>query len=156
LKKKNRVMSLNTVNKELAYQYAENKKHAAELIIANKELAYQNREKEKRAIELSIAYTKIKKTEEFLKDHIKGLEEMMFMTHHKVRQPVANILGLSAMLKNYLRSPVVLKKLVGYIRVSALDLDAFTRELTTFMTDLDSQSKVNAAVTPTENSPPDL
>ncbi len=42
-------------NKELAFQYEEKEKRAAELSIANIELAFQNEEKEKRAEELSIA-----------------------------------------------------------------------------------------------------
>jgi signal transduction histidine kinase len=42
-------------NKELALQYEEKGKRAAELIIANKELVFQNKEKEKRAAELIIA-----------------------------------------------------------------------------------------------------
>jgi len=41
--------------KEIAFQYEEKEKRAAELIIANKELVYQNDEKGKRAAELIIA-----------------------------------------------------------------------------------------------------
>lgn len=47
--------SLAHINRELAFQIEENKKHVAELIIANRELAFQNIEKEKRAAELVVA-----------------------------------------------------------------------------------------------------
>jgi hypothetical protein len=66
---------------------------------------------------------------------------MMFMTHHKVRQPVANILGLSQMLEQYIKAPVTLRKLVGYMELSAKDLDAFTKELTVFIGALEKKGK---------------
>jgi hypothetical protein len=106
------------------------------LIIANHELAFQNEEKEKRAAELTIANKELKEAESFLKQYVQGLEEMMFMTSHKVRQPVANIMGISSILDDFIDSPVQLKKLVGYLKVSALSLDDFTAELTTFIVEL--------------------
>lgn len=54
-----KVVELNIVNKELAFQNQEKGKRAAELIIANLELAFQNEEKKKRAAELIIANIKI-------------------------------------------------------------------------------------------------
>jgi signal transduction histidine kinase len=79
--------------------------------------------------------------EEFLKDYVHGLEEMMFMTHHKVRQPVANILGMVTLIDEYTNSPDELKTIVEYMKQSALDLDAFTRELTTFVSQLEQKGK---------------
>jgi signal transduction histidine kinase len=128
-------------NKELAFQNEEKEKRAAELIIANKELAFQNEEKEKRAAELFIANNELKKTEEYLKEYIQGLEEMMFMTSHKVRHPVTNILGLSDLLDQSINSPDELKQLIAYIKQSAQALDTFTRELTTFMSNLEKKGK---------------
>jgi diguanylate cyclase len=48
-------LEIEKANKELAFQYEEKAKRAAELLIANEELAFQNEEKEKRAAELLIA-----------------------------------------------------------------------------------------------------
>ncbi|MEO5891820.1 MAG: hypothetical protein ABIQ31_16350 [Ferruginibacter sp.] len=139
--KEKRAAELIIANKELAFQNAEKEKRAAELIIANKELLFQNEEKEKREQKLISAYYELQKAEEYLKDYIKGLEEMMFITSHKVRQPVANILGLAPLLSEFLRSPLKLKTLVNYINRSALDLDAFTRELTNYIGSREKKSK---------------
>lgn len=135
--KQNRADELIVANKELAYQNNEKQNRADELILANKELAYQNSEKQKRAIELTEAYGELEKTAEFLRDYSKGLEEMIFITSHKVRQPIAHILGISNLLdssNNY--TPDELNKIVGYIKKSAISLEFFTRELTDFMTDI--------------------
>ncbi|MBJ7883058.1 diguanylate cyclase, partial [Gelidibacter salicanalis] len=104
---------------------------------ANKELDFQYQLKEKLTTELTIAYGELKKKEEYLRNYIKGLEEMMFLTSHKVRQPVAHILGISNLLDsttNYSLEEV--KKIVGYMKNSAITLDDFTRELTKFMNNL--------------------
>ena len=114
---------------------------AAELVIANKELLYQNEEKEKRATELGIAYKELKKTDAYLKEYVKGLEEMMFMTSHKVRQPVANILGITNIISNYINSPTQLKTMVSFLKESATSLDVFIQELTTFIYNLEQKGK---------------
>ena len=135
--KHNRADELFIANKELAFQNQEKQNRADELFIANKELAFQKEEKVKRAEELAIANKELKKTEEDLMGYIKGLEEMIFITSHKVRQPIAYILGVSNLLNtktNY--SLDELKKIVDHMKKSATTLDDFTRELTTFMTDL--------------------
>jgi hypothetical protein len=99
--------------------------------------------KEKLANKLMGGYNKGKKGEDFLKEYVHGLEEMMFMTHHKVRQPVANILGMASLIDQHANSPDELKRIVKYMKQSALDLDAFTRELTTFISDLKQKGKDN-------------
>lgn len=139
--KEKRATELVIANAELAFQNIEKEKRAAELILANIELAFQNEEKEKRAIELSAAYKELKKTDEYLKEYVKGLEEMMFMTSHKVRQPVANILGITNIISNYINSPAQLKTMVEYLRKSATSLDTFIDELTTFIYDLEQKGK---------------
>jgi signal transduction histidine kinase len=63
---------------------------------------------------------------------VKSIEEMLFMTSHKVRQPVAHILGVSNMLNESV-SPEELKKIVAYMKESAVMLDTFTGELTEYM-----------------------
>ncbi|MEH6407347.1 MAG: diguanylate cyclase, partial [Leeuwenhoekiella sp.] len=71
-----------------------------------------------------------------------GLEEMMFITSHKVRQPVAHILGVSILLDlNTDYSLVELKNIVSYIKHSAVALDDFTREISTFMANLEMRIK---------------
>ena len=141
--KENRAAELSIANKELAYQNDEKGKRAAELHIANKELAYQNREKEKRALELGIANQELEHAEEYLKAHIKGLEEIIFIISHKMRQPVGNIMGLSDLVEQHLNIPKDLKDTIKYMRKSALDLDLFTKELTTHLENMEQRGKSN-------------
>lgn len=140
--KQKRANELIIANKELAFQNKEKQKRADELIIANKELDQQYKEKKELTAELTIAYNELKKTEEYLRSYIKGLEEMMFMTSPKVRQPIAHILGVSNLLSlstDY--SLDELKKIVGYIKHSALSIDDFTKELTVFMNEIGKQDE---------------
>ena len=141
--KQQRADELILANKELAFQRDEKQQRADELILANKELAFQKEEKVKRAEELAIAYKELQKTEAYLKEYIKGLEEMMFITSHKVRQPIAQILGISMLLElttDYSFDEV--KEIVGYIKNSARSLDDFTKELSQFMDDLRAKTKI--------------
>ena len=82
---------------------------------------------------LSIDITEQKKVEEKKKEHIKDLEEMMFITSHKVREPITQILGVSNLLGGTKLSQEDLIKMVDYMKESALTLDVMTKELTTFM-----------------------
>ena len=66
---------------------------------------------------------------------IKALEEMLFMTSHKVRQPVANILGIAGLLDDPIKSQEELKTVVSYIKQSTQLLDNFTKELNEFIAD---------------------
>ena len=74
-----------------------------------------------------------KKAEEEKKAHILSLEEMLFMTSHKVRQPIANILGLANQLEDKTNSPEEFLQIVDCMKQSAQSLDVFTKELTTFI-----------------------
>ena len=139
--KNDRAAELILANIELSYQNDEKEKRAAELVIANQELVLQNEEKEKRAAELIITYKELRRAEARMKDHIAGLEEMMFMTSHKVRKPVANILGLTALLEGFIRSPARLRKMIKYLKLSAEELDGFTKELTAFISDMEKKGK---------------
>jgi PAS domain S-box-containing protein len=85
---------------------------------------------------LSMNITERKKAEQENKKHIEGIKEMLFMTSHKIRQPIANILGLSNLLDRELNSQEELKKIIDYMKESVLTLDTFTRDLTKFMSDL--------------------
>jgi hypothetical protein len=139
--KEKRAAELVIANKELTFQNKEKEKRAAELAIANKELAYQNQEKEKRTEELIAANAELKKAEEYQKEYILGLEKMMFMTSHKVRLDIANILGISNLLDHATNSPEEHKQFVDYIRKSAISLDEFTKELTFFIFDLEQKGR---------------
>jgi PAS domain S-box-containing protein len=69
-----------------------------------------------------------------LKDYITQLKEMLFMTSHRVRQPIANILGLSNVLDGEsINNPVELKEIVDSIKFSAINLEEFTQELNHFI-----------------------
>ena len=125
------------------YLYQNKKKilRASELIIANAALVFQNEEKEKRAKELLIINQELSSTKVNLKKYILGLEEMIAMTSHKVRQPIANILGLADVLHQSSNSPLELKQIIIYIKQSALKLDVFTKELTVYMVNLHQKKK---------------
>ena len=127
--KEKRADELFLANAELIFQNEEKEKRADELRIANIEMAFQKVEKEKRAEELIGINIELVKTENDLKEYIKGLEEMMFVTSHKVRQPVANILGILNHLEDSANSPHELSVNIGYIKKSAMALENFTIEL---------------------------
>ncbi len=66
--------------------------------------------------------------------YVKALEEMMFLTSHKMRQPVANCLGLLKLVDAKNPSQEDFGKIYTHLQTSALDLDKFTREVTAFIT----------------------
>jgi len=82
-----------------------------------------------------------KKREEEKTEYIKSLEEMLFMISHKIRQPVANILGLTNLSEEDISSSEEIIKITGYMKDSALSLDNFTRELTAFIYNIAQKGK---------------
>lgn len=104
-------------------------------IIAKKNIVFQNKEKEKEkfAEELIIANKKLKIEEEYQKEYIRELGDIVFLISHKIRQPVAHILGLSKLLDGAIKSPEELNKIVSYLKTSAQSLDDHTRELIAFI-----------------------
>lgn len=141
--KKKRATELVIANKELAFQGKQKGKRAAELVVANKELVFQNKEKEKRAAELMLINSELKKAEETQKEYILGLEEMIFITSHKVRQPITQIQGVSNLLHSSINTQKELMEIIDCIKDSIQALDTFTRELTTYIYEL--QKKINAS-----------
>jgi DNA-binding response OmpR family regulator len=112
----------------------------AHLVIANKELSNQNKEKDKKALELIGINKELSQLTESLRlanryqaEYTEDLEKMMFITSHRVRQPVTNIIGLANMLNSAKASPEKLTKIVKMLKDSALNLDVFTRELSVFL-----------------------
>ena len=128
-------------NNELVFQNQEKEKRAAELLIANRELSFQNQEKEKRTAQLIKANLELKRAKEYQNEYTNGLEEIMFITSHKVRQPISNILGISYLLNQPSNSPEELKESLFYMKQSALALDTYTKELTVFIFNLKQKGK---------------
>jgi nitrogen-specific signal transduction histidine kinase len=82
---------------------------------------------------MSIDISDRKKAEKEMARYVCGLEEMLSMTSHCVRKPVANILGVATMLENTKQTKEELVRVIKYMRKSALILDDFTKELTNYM-----------------------
>lgn len=131
-----RTSELIIANKELVFHNVEKEKRVLELIIANRELAFQKLETNIRESELLVANRNLVKLEQKQKEYVEGLEEMMFMTSHQVRQPIANILGFSNVLDQLMNSPEELKQAITYIKEATLKLDLFTRDLSSFICEL--------------------
>lgn len=83
-----------------------------------------------------IDITSLKTADHRKAEYLKGLEQMLFMTSHKVRQPVAQILGISKLLDHPVNSQDELKEIMGLMKEPAVSLEKFTRELTAYMDDL--------------------
>ncbi|HEY4650530.1 MAG TPA: CHASE3 domain-containing protein, partial [Pontibacter sp.] len=90
---------------------------------------------------LSIDINERRKAEQEKKNYTKGLEEMLFITSHKVRQPVSQILGIAYMLENPVASQEELLKVTGYMKSSVQLLDDVTRELTSYIFDLKQKNE---------------
>jgi len=78
---------------------------------------------------LSVEITERKKAEQAREAHIKGLEEMMFTISHKMRQPIANIMGIDNLLNSSELSQEELHTIMDHISFSIHSLDSFTKEL---------------------------
>lgn len=82
-----------------------------------------------------------KKAEEERIEHIKSLEEMLFMTSHKVRHPIVNLLGLATQLEDFNNSKEDISKIVEFIKESVLTLDYHTKELTLYISEVNKSAK---------------
>jgi signal transduction histidine kinase len=141
----NKLASISTLavfRKEFVFTKSKPEKKQQEQVPVKKPYTTQSAGQKKQTDDLIEAYNNSGKGEDFLKEYVHGLEEMMLMTHHKVRQPVANILGMANLIEQYANSPAVLKKIATYMKQSATDLDTFTRELTNFIADLEEKGKI--------------
>lgn len=78
-----------------------------------------------------------KRAEAERKEYIKSLEEMLTMTSHRVRKPISSCLGIMNLLENKIPlSQYELWNIIEHLKSSALELDTFTSELTTFIYDI--------------------
>lgn len=82
-----------------------------------------------------------KKADEERIEHIKSLEEMLFMTSHQVRQPIVNLLGLANQLEDPTNSIDERIKIISYIKESVVSLDSYTKELTSFICEVNKKIK---------------
>lgn len=78
--------------------------------------------------------TALKIAEQKNQEYITSLEEMMFITSHKMRHPVTQIMGIESLL-DYAMSKEELEKVIGYIKDSINSMDTYTHELTMFIHD---------------------
>jgi len=106
-----------------------------------KELIAVNTANKNRTAELIDTYHESDKVEELIQENVRGLDERMIMAHKKLRQPVANILAMASLIEQHANSPLTLKKIVKYIKRSALDLDAATQGFTALINDLEKKAK---------------
>jgi signal transduction histidine kinase len=90
---------------------------------------------------LSADITERRRLEEEKRAYMAGLETMIFMTSHRLRHPVSQILGISNLLDENVVSSEDVKKITAYMKESALSLDAFTSELTSFINHLKVKGK---------------
>lgn len=97
--------------------------------------------KTKRAKELKIIKKEIQKVEKIQKIYEKGLRQMMYIISHKVRQPIAKIMGLSTLLQDGVEDPKDVVQIITDMKDSSILLDSFTRELTVFVNKLESIKK---------------
>jgi signal transduction histidine kinase len=89
---------------------------------------------------LSIDISERRKLEMERQAYMKGLEEMIYMTSHQLRQPITNMAGLLMLLEGKTRSAEESMRIIGYMRESIKALDAFTEELTQFINKLQKRA----------------
>lgn len=78
-----------------------------------------------------------KKIEEERQEYVKSLETMLFMISHRIRQPIAQILGLTNIFDDIIIQDKDQKELISYLKQSALTLDTYTKELSSFIHNLE-------------------
>lgn len=74
-----------------------------------------------------------KKSEKEKTDYLNGLERILFMTSHNLRQPITQVQGLVALLKDSRNNPEEFDKIIHYLQASAEALDHHTREITGYV-----------------------
>jgi signal transduction histidine kinase len=83
------------------------------------------------------------------KQHLEALEEILFITSHRVRKPVANIIGLSDLGDaDRTLSAKDLKQRCQYLSSSAIELDTIIKELNNFIEQSERQNLSPVTVKP--------
>lgn len=83
-----------------------------------------------------------KKAEEERIKYIHSMEEMLQMTSHEVRKPIANCLGLTSEIDLQNASKEELIEIFNHLKSSAIELDNFTKKLTDFIYE-QKQNRIN-------------
>jgi signal transduction histidine kinase len=130
------ITRLKNINKELIFHYQAKKKCNEELTFTHNELLLQTKENAKQGVVVLKTNEKLKKAQETQKEYIEGLESILFMTSHRIRQPIANILGLSYLLNDSKNSKEEIKVFIEFIKQSSLILDVYTQGLSSYTFDL--------------------
>jgi PAS domain S-box-containing protein len=74
--------------------------------------------------------------EEEQKAYTRSLEEMLFKISHKLRVPIANLIGLGNLAEETNNTPEEVKLIMGYIKPTITVLDTFSRDLTRFIEEI--------------------
>lgn len=106
------------------------------LLVIDKELSFHAKKAAKEQTELNLLAEELRETKKHLREYKEAIRKILHITLHKVRQPMANILGLANLLHITEDSPKAIKQIVNYIKQSINILDTYTKELTEFITDI--------------------
>jgi PAS domain S-box-containing protein len=86
--------------------------------------------------------TEKKAAEKKNEDYRQSLEQMLTMTSHRVRKPIANCLGIFNLVENSGENPIShdkMMQLIEHMKTSAVELNNFTLELTDYITRIKSE-----------------
>ncbi|MFL5752945.1 MAG: PAS domain-containing protein [Bacteroidia bacterium] len=89
-------------------------------------------------LSLRVVITEKKELERIREEYVNSLGELLFITSHKVRQPLVSIQGLIQLGEDKV-SGDELKQIIVYLKASISDLDKFTREMTHYLHKLKDQ-----------------
>ena len=120
-------------NEALLTQKKELEQCETDLKHANKTIEQHNSIRKEQVEQLKAAKREIEKATKIQKIYERGLREMMYIISHKIRQPIAKIMGLSLLLEDGIENPEDLHQIVTYMKESSKLLDVFTKELTAFV-----------------------
>lgn len=85
---------------------------------------------------LAIRYRRlVEKRQSDRANYTKELEQMLYMTNHQIRQPITNCLGLIDVLDYKNPSKEELMRIYIHLKTSAMNLDAFSKELNQFLSE---------------------
>jgi PAS domain S-box-containing protein len=84
--------------------------------------------------------TNQKIVEQLTEEYCQKLKQMLHMTSHRVRSPLARCLGLLSLIESESRlTEDELKLMINHLKSSANELNSFTEELTVYMSDLEKK-----------------
>lgn len=91
----------------------------------------------------TIKYKMLKEQSENRREEkIKAIKQMLFMTSHRLRQPICNIQGLGMLLDNNELSTQELREISSYLKDSIAKLDIYSKELTDFLSNIKEEEEM--------------